>query len=481
MSSKTHRRYAQPATSFSPEAKQDAFFPPNNIQMKAEEKDGEMGLTDFFQQGTFPFLQMGAIGPAVHMLQKGLNYAGMTPLLKTDSIFGPKTRQNVYSFQQQEELQVDGLVGNQTWGTLQQTVTGGGTSAPDNPLGTQTNDTFGKILDPSHAIQTFEEVLGLTQQFFLQIVTTPPGQVMIGEALSKMFTDDPSQFGKFLLLPGELSLIVESLDILLRAAQMRKKELNQLPPKHESDHFGNLRDRIVALRTYYQDQLDKQQSGGTTDKPLAQRVVSIALSQVGTVEAGSEYAIPGKHGGMSSPSNVPGIPFKWNTGLVRKGYQRIGQFFSTATGNANYSKPGSTIERLQVKHRVSGPDSRSTSGKSSDVLPSWCGIYLFWVLRSAGLAINDWDVRKGNSQFKKGFTTFTPGSGTSPQPGDIGNITNRNHYFLVVKVEGDKLWTVDANSPSASSTGFLSGKVIFNKSKRRTSTTRAFYRHNALK
>ncbi|MEL6133012.1 MAG: peptidoglycan-binding domain-containing protein, partial [Bacteroidota bacterium] len=443
MPSKIHRQYAQPATAFFSEGKQESFFPPSHIQMKIEEQEGSLGLMDFFRKGDFPFLKMGSIGPMVNMLQKGLNFVGMTPILAADGIFGPKTRQNVHSFQQQEELQVDGLVGKQTWGTLQQKVmgSGGGATAPDNSVGKQADDTFGKILNPKQAIQTFEEVLGLTGQFLFQIVTTPPGQVIVGEALSEMFTNDPSKFGKLLVVPGQHQTIVASLEIIQQAARMRVQALNQLKPEHESDHFKNLSDRITALKTYYQLQVDKQQKGAGMDKPLAQRLISIALSQVGTVEAGSSYAIPGSHGKMASPSHVPGVPFKWDSGLVRKGYQRVGQYFATATGNANYGKPGGSIERLQVRHRVSGPDPRSTSGKSNDVLPSWCGIYLFWAMRSAGMPVSNWDIRKGNGQFTSGFTNFHPkqlgagGQKQTVQPGDIGNITNRNHFFLVVKVE----------------------------------------------
>ncbi len=64
------------------------------------------------------FLKKGARGAAVVSLQKLLNRNGITPKLKEDGDFGAKTLKNVKAFQRKERIDVDGVVGPQTWNRL---------------------------------------------------------------------------------------------------------------------------------------------------------------------------------------------------------------------------------------------------------------------------------------------------------------------------------------------------------------------------
>ena len=61
-------------------------------------------------------LRPGATGGEVKILQAGLNGKGYA--LVADKVFGPRTEAAVRQFQSDRGLQVDGIVGSQTWGAL---------------------------------------------------------------------------------------------------------------------------------------------------------------------------------------------------------------------------------------------------------------------------------------------------------------------------------------------------------------------------
>lgn len=64
-------------------------------------------------------LRTGSHGGDVVDLQNMLNAHGASPRLHPDGAFGPKTRQEVIDYQRKHHLQVDGVVGPQTWGSLE--------------------------------------------------------------------------------------------------------------------------------------------------------------------------------------------------------------------------------------------------------------------------------------------------------------------------------------------------------------------------
>ncbi len=61
----------------------------------------------------YPFIRQGDKYPAVGVLQKLLNRAGAR--LDPDGDFGSKTKQAVWTFQNQRRMMADGVVGQQTW------------------------------------------------------------------------------------------------------------------------------------------------------------------------------------------------------------------------------------------------------------------------------------------------------------------------------------------------------------------------------
>jgi Putative peptidoglycan binding domain len=73
-----------------------------------------------------PTLRVWAQGPSVRTLQQGLNTAlsFLTPPLADDGIFGPKTLARVRELQSRAKLAVDGVVGPNTWNTLEMVLAG---------------------------------------------------------------------------------------------------------------------------------------------------------------------------------------------------------------------------------------------------------------------------------------------------------------------------------------------------------------------
>jgi len=84
-------------------------------------------------------------GPEVADLQDRLNRAGADPPLALDGIFGGKTYGAVRRYQHVHELKVDGVVGRETWTSLdgESTATGGGSTTTARKDGADGDDTPG--------------------------------------------------------------------------------------------------------------------------------------------------------------------------------------------------------------------------------------------------------------------------------------------------------------------------------------------------
>jgi peptidoglycan hydrolase-like protein with peptidoglycan-binding domain len=76
--------------------------------------DGVVGDNTWFS--LLPVLRQGASGEAVKCLQRELVDAGYS--LTVDGSFGPTTYSAVRAYQSKTGLVVDGVVGNNTWGSL---------------------------------------------------------------------------------------------------------------------------------------------------------------------------------------------------------------------------------------------------------------------------------------------------------------------------------------------------------------------------
>lgn len=65
---------------------------------------------------TYPMVSYGSTGSAVRELQEALNRHGYN--LDVDGVFGNKTKAAVRSYQQKNGLKLDGIAGDETWGSL---------------------------------------------------------------------------------------------------------------------------------------------------------------------------------------------------------------------------------------------------------------------------------------------------------------------------------------------------------------------------
>ncbi|MCL4794829.1 MAG: peptidoglycan-binding protein [Bryobacteraceae bacterium] len=70
--------------------------------------------------GGLPVIRKGSSGLMVAYCQNLLNARGAShPILWVDGMFGPKTEAAVRQFQLMRHLYVDGIVGGETWGSLE--------------------------------------------------------------------------------------------------------------------------------------------------------------------------------------------------------------------------------------------------------------------------------------------------------------------------------------------------------------------------
>lgn len=76
----------------------------------------------------FPLVRQGSRGVYVCILQDGLTTLGYNTG-GLDGVFGTQTNNSVREFQRRNGLTVDGLVGTNTWNSLQSQVVGRGASS----------------------------------------------------------------------------------------------------------------------------------------------------------------------------------------------------------------------------------------------------------------------------------------------------------------------------------------------------------------
>ena len=75
----------------------------------------------------YPLTRQGSKGPYVLVAQDALNTLGFDTG-GLDGVFGPKTNSAVRSYQSQNGLIADGIIGNNTWNSLMNRVVGQGAS-----------------------------------------------------------------------------------------------------------------------------------------------------------------------------------------------------------------------------------------------------------------------------------------------------------------------------------------------------------------
>ena len=90
-------------------------------------------------QMSHPWVSLGSRGPSVAQLQRELQAAGISPG-PIDGIFGAMTERAVRAYQEKFHLAVDGIVGPQTWGSLDRD--GFKPGAAGNPAAQLPGDSF---------------------------------------------------------------------------------------------------------------------------------------------------------------------------------------------------------------------------------------------------------------------------------------------------------------------------------------------------
>jgi len=72
-----------------------------------------------------------------------------------------------------------------------------------------------------------------------------------------------------------------------------------------------------------------------------------------------------------------------------------------------------------------------------DGLPSWCGIFTLWALKTGGANVGTWAIGRGIPEAKVTST---------PRPGDIGYMEQNQHYCLIERIEGNTVYSIDGNT-----------------------------------
>lgn len=93
----------------------DVVYPDQELKLPADAVAREPALVS--AQGPTPTLERDARGVQVAEVQRGLREGGYDPG-PADGVFGPRTEAAVRAYQADRGLEVDGIVGRQTWGEL---------------------------------------------------------------------------------------------------------------------------------------------------------------------------------------------------------------------------------------------------------------------------------------------------------------------------------------------------------------------------
>ena len=138
-----------------------------------------------------------------------------------------------------------------------------------------------------------------------------------------------------------------------------------------------------------------------------------------------------------------------NEDKTRIGWQFLLEYFETTLGedriveDLSEYKPGKLLEEVikyvkkgkAQKVRIIDGQHTVVTDNTVDLLPSWCGIFVFWALHKGGIHPPKWEVGKPNfgskDAYKKGEYL--------PRPGDIVIKSGYNHHALVVRTEPETI------------------------------------------
>lgn len=365
-----------------------------------------------------------------------------------------------------------------------------------NPKGKKAHDLFQKLFTPVN------ELRFITQVDLVQELVRPAIQERIINVVAQKATGNVNSF---FIQRGNLNSIINGLNTLEQAVNDPVLEEENvflkdglIPVKHTErnskiDRIPGvpaekklLLERINGLKVLCKSQLEDPKALNDPRAADRQRVIAIALSQVGTVFGDIAEAVD---------------PDAEQEGKVRVGYKRLAEYFATAFGDPSYLDP-SHPNHEQQKHKVTGmkkkckdpddklqdpvkgkckDDQQEVQVKILDVQPEWCGIFVLWAFKSAGFSVGSW-VFGTSIPHIAGFNKVSDKK-VKPEevkPGDVGMMNNNSHQFIIVRVNPDQLTltTVDGNSNSADST--TGGQVSMHTNRPISKVDVGFYRVNEL-
>ena len=104
-------------------------------------------------------------------------------------------------------------------------------------------------------------------------------------------------------------------------------------------------------------------------------------------------------------------------------------------------RPRQGWERLMVYFHEAAPgiwpddDIKYSDGQ----IPSWCGIFALWALRTGGASVGTWQQGSGIGSVS-GLKYVA-----KPRPGDVGYFNAHQHHCIIYDVSGGVITTVDGN------------------------------------
>lgn len=381
-------------------------------------------------------LRLGSSGPPVVTLQTLLNGhgAGLTP----DGAFGPLTRQAVVGFQQGAALDVDGIVGPATWGSLIEdggpgptpggTTGGGDTGGGGGPLvetppgGTGAAPPSGGhwlAPDERQALAGSLRTAGDEMSFdgggpAAQVGPTVSNAAHLIEqggpaedqALSSILAaivrmPESGAAGPVPAGPEAQVAVLDFLDTHVTAS------VSPMPPK-----IAAWLGRVRSMRAFYASMTGiaaAKPGDMTAQQPVSskrQAAVGAALAQVGKVSAKGPLTDVDDDGKAA-----------------RQGWRTLTMIFDGAYGG--YPDPEILKRPRSGTKAVHGKPGETVA--VDDVLVSWCGIFATWAHVAGGLLpAGAWPAMPGK---------LTPDFTRVPQPGDILNMPKGNHFGLLTWVE----------------------------------------------
>ncbi|MCX2743880.1 DUF4157 domain-containing protein [Mangrovivirga sp. M17] len=160
---------------------------------------------------------------------------------------------------------------------------------------------------------------------------------------------------------------------------------------HELTH--TIQQRVVEEKKEQVIQLQEDDNGYYV-RPEILKAISIARSQIGKI-------------------NSKLI----NADKTRIGWEKLYEIFFTAFGNKE------VIPKQVIKYITM----TMVDGKKKDALPSWCGIFVWWSLKKAGVPLPDWKLGQNILQH-----TIPRKPGELPRKGDIAFDFQPNQHFAMV-------------------------------------------------